>query len=52
MKPTQFTIDATYNGPPKSGNGGYSCGVLGQFFDGPAEVMLRVPPPLDTEMQR
>ena len=51
MIPNKLTIDSTYNGPPKSGNGGYSCGILGQFIDGPAEVMLRVPPPLDKEMQ-
>ena len=51
MTPTQLIIDSKFNGPPKSGNGGYSCGILGQFIDGPAEVMLRVPPPLDKEMQ-
>lgn len=51
MTPTQLIIDSKFNGPPNSGNGGYSCGILGQFIDGPAEVMLRVPPPLDKELQ-
>lgn len=44
------TIPAQYNGPPDSGNGGYSCGVLAAFIDGPARVRLHVPPPLDTAM--
>ena len=51
MLPTHLTINANYNGPPQSGNGGYSCGVLGQYIDGPAEVMLRVPPPLNKPLQ-
>jgi len=50
MIPTQLTIDGRYNGPPYSGNGGYSCGIIGQYIDGPAEVMLRIPPPLDKLM--
>lgn len=44
------SIPAKYNGPPDSGNGGYSCGVLAAFIDGPARVRLHVPPPLDTPM--
>jgi len=39
-------IPARYNGPPGTGNGGYSAGV---FAGGSAsEVTLRRPPPLDT----
>lgn len=34
-------------GPVDSGNGGYSAGRLAAFVDGPAEVTLRRPPPLD-----
>ena len=41
------TIPSRFNGPPESGNGGYSCGVLASFIDGPARVRLHVPPPLD-----
>lgn len=44
------TIAAKYNGPPDSGNGGYSCGMLAAFIDGPARVRLHVPPPLDTPL--
>jgi hypothetical protein len=48
---TQVTIPARYNGPPNSGNGGYSCGVLAAFIDGPARVRLHAPPPLDTPLE-
>ena len=44
-------IAARFHGPPCSGNGGYSCGLIGKHFDGPVAVRLRVPPPLDTAMQ-
>ena len=40
------TIERRYRGPLDSGNGGYSCGRLAAFLDGPAEVTLRLPPPL------
>lgn len=43
-------IPSRFNGPPDSGNGGYSCGVLAAFLDGPARVRLHVPPPLDTPL--
>jgi len=43
-------IPARFNGPPTSGNGGYSCGVLAAFVDGAAVVRLHAPPPLDVEM--
>src|SRR5438270_11820535 len=44
-------IAGRFRGPPKSGNGGYACGRLGAQLDGPAEVTLRVPPPLETELR-
>lgn len=55
-----LTIDARYNGPPDSGNGGYVAGQLAEELlaarvqptvgpDSPwVEVTLRAPPPLDT----
>jgi hypothetical protein len=43
---TAFTIDARFNGPPGSANGGYTCGLLAELVGGPAEVTLRRPPPL------
>jgi hypothetical protein len=46
----RVTIDGRFNGPPGSGNGGYTCGLLANFIDGPAEVSLRTPPPLDREL--
>lgn len=45
------SIPSRFNGPPLSGNGGYSCGVLAAFIDGPAQVRLHVPPPLDRELR-
>ncbi len=44
-------IDKRYCGPPKSGNGGYSCGLLANFIEGAANVRLSIPPPLDTDIQ-
>jgi hypothetical protein len=40
------TIEPRFNGPPESGHGGYSCGLLGASFEAPMAVSLRVPPPL------
>ncbi len=48
---SEVTIPARFNGPPTSGNGGYSCGVLAAFVDGPARVRLHVPPPMDRAMR-
>jgi hypothetical protein len=42
-----LTIARRYRGPLHSGNGGYTAGRLAAFVDGPAEVTLRLPPPLD-----
>ncbi|MEX2556420.1 MAG: hypothetical protein WEB06_12430 [Actinomycetota bacterium] len=47
----RIVIDRRFRGPPESGNGGYSCGLLGALMPGPSEVMLRKPPPLDTPME-
>jgi hypothetical protein len=43
-------IAARFNGPPASGNGGYSSGVLGTLIGDSAEVTLRKPPPLEREL--
>ena len=42
-----LTIDRRYRGPQHSANGGYTAGRLAAYVDGPAEVTLRLPPPLD-----
>lgn len=44
-------IKRRFQGPPASGNGGYSCAMIGRFIDGPAAVRLRVPPPLDSPLE-
>ncbi len=44
-------IDPRFNGPPDSGNGGYTCGLLARSIDGPAVVSLRKPPPLERELR-
>ncbi len=41
------TIPGRFVGPPNSGNGGYSCGTFARLIEGPAEVTLRRPVPLD-----
>ena len=46
-----ISIPARFNGPPASGQGGYSCGVLATRLDGPASVSLRRPVPLDRELE-
>jgi hypothetical protein len=47
----QPTIDRRFRGPQGSGNGGYSCGLLGARLGPSAEVNLRLPPPLDTPLR-
>lgn len=48
-------ISRTFNGPPGSGNGGYTAGLVASQLDIPdgavAEVTLRVPPPLETPLR-
>jgi hypothetical protein len=43
-------IPSRFNGPLESGNGGYCAGAIADFVDGPAEVSLRRPVPLDTPL--
>jgi len=45
-------IGTRFNGPPGSGNGGYSAGLFAaeKAGDGSPEVTLRMPPPLDTPL--
>jgi hypothetical protein len=46
--PDTVTIPGRFNGPPGSANGGYACGTVAALLGpGPAEVVLRSPPPLD-----
>jgi hypothetical protein len=45
-----LVIPARFNGPPDSGHGGYSAGLAARLVEGPAEVALRAPPPLEREL--
>ena len=45
-----LVIASRFCGPPGSGNGGYVCGRVAAYLDGPATVTLRRPPPLATPM--
>lgn len=46
-------VPARFNGPPASGHGGYSAGVVAAALgvDGPVAVSLRAPPPLDRDLE-
>jgi hypothetical protein len=45
-----LVIASRFCGPPGSGNGGYVCGQIAAYVDGPVTVTLRRPPPLTTPM--
>jgi len=45
-----FTVAARFCGPPTSGNGGYTCGLVAQELDGLVECTLRSPVPLETPL--
>jgi hypothetical protein len=49
VSPT-ISVPGRFNGPLTSGHGGYSSGVIAASIDGPAEVTLRSPVPLDTPL--
>ncbi len=49
----ELVIPARFNGPPTSGNGGYSAGALAAALDetgGAVQVSLRQPPPLEVPL--
>lgn len=43
-------ISNRFRGPRRSSNGGYVSGLLAQLIDGPAEVTLFAPPPLEKRL--
>jgi hypothetical protein len=47
----ELVIDRKFRGPTGSANGGYTCGLLASFMHGPAEVTLRLPPPLEQRLE-
>jgi hypothetical protein len=47
MHSETLTIASRFNGPPRSANGGYVAGCLGQLVGDCATVRLSAPPPLE-----
>lgn len=45
------TVPARFCGPPDSGNGGYTCGLLAKELGGVVECTLRSPVPLETPLE-
>ncbi len=45
-----LVINRRFRGPPTSGNGGYTCGMLAAAAAKPVEVRLVRPPPLDAPL--
>jgi hypothetical protein len=46
-----LVIARRFRGPPTSGNGGYTCGMLAAAASKPVEVRLAKPPPLDKRLE-
>ena len=44
------TVPARFCGPPDSGNGGYTCGLVAKEMGGVVECTLRSPVPLETSL--
>ena len=52
MTASRFLMIARrFRGPPESGNGGYTCGMLAAEAAKPVEVRLMRPPPLDRPLE-
>jgi hypothetical protein len=47
----ELVIEHHFRGPTESANGGYTCGILASLLHGPAEVSLRLPPPLERPLE-
>lgn len=46
-----ISIDGRFRGPPRSGNGGYTCGLIARHLRGDVCVRLAAPPPLDVALR-
>lgn len=46
-----LSVPGRFNGPRESGHGGYSSAVIADSVEGPAEVSLRSPVPLDAPLE-
>ena len=48
----EVQVHRRFRGPPTSGNGGYVAGLVAEWIDGPAEVDLLAPIPLEVPLHR
>lgn len=46
-----FQIADRFRGPPRSGNGGYTCGRIAAHLSGTVAVRLKAPAPLNVELR-
>ncbi len=46
-----FEIAERFRGPPRSGNGGYTCGRIARHLQGTAAVRLKLPPQINTALR-
>ena len=46
-----FEIAGRFRGPPRSGNGGYTCGRIARHLQGTVAVRLKLPPPVGTGLR-
>jgi hypothetical protein len=51
MPERTIVIGPGFEGPPKSGHGGYACGVLAPYLPADAEITLRRPVPLGVDLR-
>lgn len=51
MHVERFEIADRFCGPPRSGNGGYTCGRVAKHLQGTVAVRLKAPPPLNAELR-
>ncbi|HVF37798.1 MAG TPA: hypothetical protein VNA29_07650, partial [Sphingomicrobium sp.] len=48
----EIEVHRRFRGPPTSGNGGYVAGLVAEWIEGPAEVRLLAPIPLEVPLHR
>jgi len=51
MPVEHFQIAERFRGPPRSGNGGYTCGLIARHLQGTVAVRLKLPPPINTPLR-
>ena len=48
----EVQVHRRFRGPPTSGNGGYVAGLVAEWIDGPAQIDLLAPIPLEVPLHR